>query len=106
MAHEGSPRLWTPDARVLGASVSEVVKAYSLLLEVRYPDHYRAFRPRMANDANAANAEAVMFWLRWHGLSPTPADEPGVGGPDFLCSPPLAAPFLLEVTTLNPDAVS
>lgn len=107
MADEDLPRLWTPDARVLGASVSDVVKAYSLLLEVRYPDHDRAFRLRTVSDPNAANAEAVMFsWLRWHGFSPTPADAPGLGGPDFLCSPPLAAPFLLEVTSLSPDAVS
>jgi hypothetical protein len=104
---EDFPRLWTPNARVLGATVSEVVKAYSLLLEIRYPDHFRAFRLRTVNDPTAANAEAVMFsWLRWHGFSPTPADAPGLGGPDFLCSPPLAAPFLLEVTSLKPDAVS
>jgi hypothetical protein len=107
VADEDSPKLWTPDARVLGVSVSDVVKAYSLFLEVRYPDHYGAFRLRTLSDPNGANAEAVMFsWLRWHGFSPTPADVPGLGGPDFLCTPPLAAPFLLEVTSLNPDAVS
>jgi hypothetical protein len=107
VADEDSPKLWTPEPRVLGARVSEIVKAYSLLLEVRYPDHYRAFQLRTVSDPDAANAEAAMFsWLRWHGFSPTPADTPGLGGPDFLCSPPLAAPFLLEVTSLNPDAVS
>jgi len=107
MADEDSLKLWTPGERVLGASISEIVKAYSLLLEVRYPDHHRAFHLRTASDANAANAEAVAFsWLRWHGLSPTLSDAPGLGGPDFLCSPMLAAPFLIEVTSLRPDAVS
>ena len=107
MVDEDAPELWTPDARTLGASVSEIVQAYSVFLEVHYPDHLRAFRLRTASELNAASAEAVIFsWLRWHSLSPAPADAPGLGGPDFLCSPPLGAPFLLEVTSLNPDAVS
>ena len=107
MADEDPLKLWSPDARVLGASISEIVTAYSLLLEVRYPEHHRAFQLRTASDPNAANAEAVVFsWLRWHGLSPTPSDTPGLGGPDFLCSPMWAAPFLIEVTSLKPDAVS
>jgi hypothetical protein len=104
---ENAPKLWTPSAPVLGASVSEIVKAYSLFLEVRYPAHHRAFGLRSATDSNAANAEAVMFsWLRSQSLSPTLADDPGYGGPDFLCSPPRAAPFLLEVTSLKPDTVA
>lgn len=107
MEDKDSPELWTPAEHVLGASISEVAKSYSLLLEIRYPDHHRAFQLRAASDPNAANAEAVVFsWLRWQGLSPTPSDDPGVGGPDFLCSPMLGAPFLLEVTSLEPDAVS
>jgi len=104
---EDAPKLWTPDARVLGASIAEIVKAYSLFLEVRYPDHYRAFQFRTTSDSNAANAEAVVFsWLRLQGLSPTLADTPGLGGPDFLCSPMSFAPFLIEVTSLKPEVVS
>lgn len=99
--------LWTPAPRVLGASIADIVKAYSLLLEIRYPDHYRMFKLRTASDPAAANAEAVVFsWLRSQGLSPIPSDDPGVGGPDYLCSPVLFQPFLIEVTSLKPDAVS
>jgi hypothetical protein len=104
---EYSQKLWTPDTRSFGASVVEIVKAYSLFLEVRHPEHYRAFQLRSTNDPNAANAEAVVFsWLRLHGLSPTLNDTPGRAGPDFLCSPLSDAPFLIEVTHLKPDDVS
>jgi hypothetical protein len=75
-----SPRLWTPEALVFGASIAETVAAYSLLLELRYPDHHREFQLRTASDPNAANAEAIVFsWLRWQRLSPTPSDAPGLG---------------------------
>jgi hypothetical protein len=88
VVNEDASKLWTPDARTLGASVSEIVQAYSVFLEVHFPDQHRTFRLRTVSDPNAANAEAVIFsWLRWHSLSPTPADAPGSGGPDFLCSP-------------------
>jgi hypothetical protein len=104
---EDSRGLWTPEVPVLGASIAEIVAAYALLLEVRYPDHHREFQLRTVRDPDAANAEAVVFsWLRRHGLSPMLSDAPGVGGPDFLCSPGLAAPFLIEVTSLKPDVVS
>lgn len=104
---EEIPKLWTPDVRVLGASIAEVVKAYALLLEVRYPQHDRAFDLRTKSDPLAANAEAVVFsWLRWHGMSPTLSDDPGIGGPDYLCSPKLCKPFMIEVTTLKSETVS
>jgi hypothetical protein len=107
LTDDSTPTLWTPAPRILGASIGDVVKAYSLLLEIRYPDHHKAFQLRTASNPAAANAEAAVFsWLRWQGLSPTPSDAPGVGGPDYLCSPMLSKAFLIEVTSLNPEAVS
>ncbi len=107
MTDDSAPALWTPAPRLLGASIADVANAYSLLLEIRYPEHHRAFQFRAASDPAAANAEAVVFsWLRSQGMSPTPSDSPGLGGPDYLCSPMFSKPFLLEVTSLKPDAVS
>lgn len=107
MTDDGAPRLWTPEPPLLGASISDTVKAYSPLLEMRYPDHHRSFQLRTASDPDAASAEAVVFsWLRSQALSPTPSDAPGIGGPDYLCSPRFSAPFLIEVTSLKADAVS
>jgi hypothetical protein len=99
--------LWTPAPRRLGASIADIVQAYSLFLEIRCPDHHRMFRLRAASDPAAANSEAAVFsWLRSQGLSPTPSDYPGVGGPDYLCSPMFSQPFLIEVTSLKADSVS
>jgi hypothetical protein len=76
-------------------------------MEIRYPDHHWSFQLRAAGDPDAANAEAVLFsWLRSQAMSPMPSDAPGIGGPDYLCSPMFAAPFLIEVTSLKPEAVS
>lgn len=100
------PQIWVPERAAPGASLSDAVSAYSLLLEIGYPDHHRSFQLRMGNDPDAAKAEAVVFsWLRSQAMVPTPFDTPGTGGPDYLCSPPLSAPFLIEVTSLNKEAV-
>jgi hypothetical protein len=104
---KGASKLWTPAPRVLCAGIGDVVKAYSLLLEIRHPDHHRAFQLRSASDPVAANAEAVVFsWLRSQGMEPSLSDAPGTGGPDYLCSPRSSSPFLIEVTSLDPDAAS
>lgn len=47
-------RVWAPErGRCLGATVEEVVEAFSLLLEVRYSDHHKPFRDRHADPASA-----------------------------------------------------
>ena len=80
------PQIWVPEHADVGATVADIVRAYSLLLEVRCPDHHRSFQIRAASDPDAANAEAVVFsWLRSQGMSPTPSDAPGIGGHDYLC---------------------
>ena len=99
--------IWTPQQnRRCLATIADTVKAYSLLLEICYPSHNKSFRDRLENNPHAAQAEAVVFsWLRSQQMAPTLADAPGVGGPDYLCSPPSAEPFLIEVTSLKKDAV-
>ena len=48
----------------------------------------------------------MFSWLRAWRYKPMIADLPGVGGPDFLCAPEGEQPFVVEVTTLNAEAVS
>lgn len=99
--------IWTPQQnRRCLATVADIVEAYSVLLESCYPNHYKPFRDRLENDRHAAQAEAVVFsWLRSQQMVPEGNDEPGVGGPDYLCLPDSAEPFLIEVASLNKDAV-
>lgn len=87
-------------------SPDKVIQSYLLFLEVRHPVHYRLFQRRLKDDPDAARAEAVIFsWLRQEGQKPMLHESPSVGGPDFLCAPSAQKSFLVEVTTLNVQAV-
>jgi hypothetical protein len=101
--------LWVSDESqrsLLGHKVEDVVEAYSLFLQIRYPDHHKHFEARLKNDPDAARAEAVVFsWLRLQGHRPQIAESPAMGGMDYLCEPEFEEPFLVEVTALNRDAV-
>ena len=112
MAQEGineGGRIWVPeddDRWLSGDSIQEVVDAYSVFLEVRHPDHKKHFHDRLAADPDSAKAEAVVFsWLRLRGSNPQVAESPSTGGTDYLCVPESNGPFLIEVTSLNRDAV-
>jgi hypothetical protein len=102
-------RLWFPEEsqRILpGENVEDVIKAYTLFLEVRHPDHHRRFEERLQNDPHAARAEAVVFsWLRVQGHQPKIAESLDKGGMDYLCEPESDEPYMIEVTALNRDAV-
>ncbi len=103
--------LWIPrEGRrtLFGAPVADVVTAYSMFLEVRHSDHHKQFEARLKADSDAAQAEAVIFsWIRSWGLGPQVAESTTSGGADFLCVPEIMnkQPFLIEVTTLNREAV-
>ena len=62
-------RLWSPEPIRLRADVAEVINAYTVVLEVGYPEHHRAFKLRLASDPDAARAEAGVNrrpGLWWH----------------------------------------
>lgn len=108
-AKEQEIGLWMPseDNRFLvDHTVADLVKAHSLFLEIRHPNHHKQFQDRVNNDADAAAAEAVVFsWLRQQKLRPQIAESLSDGGADFLCEPEGKTPFVLEVTNLDRDAV-
>ncbi|HEY1903458.1 MAG TPA: hypothetical protein VGG56_13560 [Terracidiphilus sp.] len=82
--------------------LDEVVKAYSVFLEVREPKQHKLFEKRLRDNRDAASSEAAIFsWLRAEKLAPRINEEPGKVGADFHCSPATGIPFLLEVTSLN-----
>lgn len=90
-----------------GASSPEVVQSYVELLEVTRPDYVKPFQDRLRAAPEAASAEALVYaWLRHQRKHPEIADLPGVGGPDFLCSPPSEPAFVVEVASLDPAAAS
>jgi hypothetical protein len=87
-------------------TVSEVVEGYKDFLMVKYPSHHVPFCNRLRNNPGSARAEAVTFSL----LRPvvdeiTIAEDVVEGGPDFLCSNG-DAKFIVEVTSLEGEAVA
>jgi|GEM_PF-855238 hypothetical protein len=105
---EPASGLWTPEEGQISprSSVAEIVNAYSLFLEVCHPDHHKQFEARLQRNPDAARSEAVVFsWLRAQGYWPQVAESLGKGGMDFLCLPKSDDPFLIEVTSLNKEAV-
>lgn len=106
--NENEGKIWVPDGdrRYSGDSIQELVKSYSVFLEVCYRDHLKPFEKRFDSDPDAAKAEAVVFsWLRLQRHRPSLPETPGTGGVDYLCTPKSRRPFLIEVTHLNRDAV-
>jgi len=90
-----------------GSSIEEVVRNHQLFLEVLYPGHFQKFKDRLESDSHAAQAEAIVFsYLRSSNLKPSIAEDIASGGIDFLCEPENTGPFLIEVTSLSPEAVS
>lgn len=88
------------------SNVEGLVNAYQDFLLVRYPKHLKKFENLLADDPEAAKAEAVVFSIvRSMQLNPELTDKPGIGGTDFLCRPEHRDPFVLEVTTLGAETV-
>ncbi|MGA2965272.1 MAG: hypothetical protein ABSD64_03600 [Terriglobales bacterium] len=91
-----------------GVSIEEVVDSYWVFLaRNRYDHHLDKFKRRLETDANAAEAEAVVFALLWAAKTrPDIFEDPSKGGPDFCCDPSGKQRFLVEVTSLESGAVS
>lgn len=88
------------------SSIQEMVEAFKIFLEIKYPAHHKKFLERLTSDPEAARAEAVLFSvLRGQNLNPTIAEDLSRGGTDFLCHQD-GPVFFLEVTSLGSSAAA
>jgi len=99
-------------------TADEAMDLYAEHLQKEYPTHLTPFHQRRAQDREAALAEAMVFWmLKNMGLRPKMNEVVGTGGADFICSqnfgpifarrePTPESMFIVEATSLDPDAVS
>jgi hypothetical protein len=99
-------------------TADEAMDLYAEHLRKEYPTHLTPFHQRRAQDREAALAEAMVFWmLKNMGLRPKMNEVVGTGGADFICSqnfgpifarrePTPESMFIVEATSLDPDAVS
>lgn len=89
-------------------SLAEVGQAHAEYLRIKHPTYYKKFKKLLAADSEAALGEAVVFSLlrTYFRCSPQPADEPGTGGVDFVCYKDRPEEFVVEVTSLKPEAVT
>ena len=109
---ERKQRAWR---RFLGyaAKPDEVVESFVEYVRAESPTNLKSFQDRRRAAPEAAMAEAIVFgMLQQLRLNPTIADEPGIGGGDFLCKyRPIifgdngSWPLIVEATTLEPTAV-
>jgi len=94
--------------RTARVSVDEVVNSYwKFLSRNRYDSHRKRFKDRLNADSKAAEAEAVVFSVLWSAkLRPDIFEDNSAGGPDFRCEPSPGDSFLVEVKSLDSEAVS
>lgn len=90
------------------SSVDEIVDSYwKLLSRNHYDGHLKRFKDRWNADPKAAEAEAVVFSVLWSArLRPDIFEDNSAGGPDFRCEPSPSGSFLVEVKSLDSEAVS
>lgn len=87
--------------------LDRVVEAHAQFLCNNYRQHHKKFQNLSRSDPEAAKAEAAIFaLLKKLRLNPEPNDNPGTGGPDFICRPEDREPFVVEVTSLSEDTVA
>ncbi len=111
-SEERKQRAWR---RFLGYAVKpdEVIESFIEYIRAESPKNLKSFEDRRRAVPEAAMAEATVFGvLQQLQLNPMIADEPGIGGGDFLCKyRPISFsdngswPLIVEVTTLEPTAV-
>jgi hypothetical protein len=89
-------------------SLTEVAQGHAEYLLVKHPTYHEKFENLLNSDREAALGEAAVFSLlkTYFRVHPEPADEPGTGGVDFVCRKDTAEMFVVEVTSLKPNAVS
>lgn len=101
------------------ATTDEAMDFYAEHLKATYPQHLGPFNQRRTQGREAALAEAIVFWmLKNVGVRPQINEVVGTGGADFICSANFGSPilarreptpetlFIVEATSLDPDAVS
>ncbi len=95
-------------AWTLEDSLDEVAQAHAKFLHTKHPTHYPKFNNLLNADREAAFGEAAVFSLlkTYFRVRPEPADVPGTGGVDFVCQKGKPEEFVVEVTSLKPDAVA
>ena len=88
-------------------SVEQVLDSYcEFLAATQEKSFYQKFIKRWEQDTEAAKSEAIVYtWACASNLNPTINEKPNIGGADFLCSPEVGSPFLLEVTVIKSEAI-
>ena len=99
----------------LAASTDEIMEQYKGFLRGFSPFHLRKFTDRLVSDPESAKSEAVSWYVLETidaEMDIIPGETKKGGGPDFCCQPKtLGTPspgtdFVVEVTSLSPEAVS
>jgi hypothetical protein len=86
--------------------IPEIVESYKTFLMVKFSSHYTLFCNRLHNKPESAKAEAVLFSLLRSVVDDVAVAEDDIsGGADFLCSKD-EAKFIVEVTSLEGEAVA
>lgn len=94
--------------------INGMLDSYSEYLRLNHPENAKRFDKTRSFDREAAVAEAIVFgMLQGFNVDPQINDKVNQGGPDFICCPgsPLIGRspedrFVVEATSLSPDAVS
>lgn len=94
---------WTLDN-----TLDDVVQAHAEYLRRTHHAYHQKFATLLMADREAAFGEAVVYSLlkTYFRARPEPADVPGKGGADFICHKGSAEEFVVEVTSLKPEAVA
>jgi hypothetical protein len=89
-------------------SIEDVLQAHGEYLSLLHPDFSSKFDELLLADREAAIGEAAVFSLlkTYFRARPEPADVPGTGGVDFICHRAKPEQFVVEVTSLKPEAVA
>lgn len=94
--------IWQPHTNPFEPSLDAVVESYQVYLEMCAQSHLKAFVARRQNSLDSAVAEAAVFaWLRARRLNPSVYEDPGRGGPDFVCRAASERTLFVEVTALD-----
>jgi len=96
-----------------GVNIEDVLNSYSDHLRCKLPKNADRFGCTRKSSRESAIVEAITFHiLGAMGVSPEIHDQVGTGGVDFICRSPRQPPgapqdrFVVEATSLSPDAVS
>jgi hypothetical protein len=106
--HRRKKRRTAADCWSVNNSLDDVVQAHAEYLHSEHPAYYDKFMLLVKADLEAAMGEATVFSLlrTYFRAGPQPADEPGRGGVDFVCKKGTPDEFVVEVTSLKPEAVA